>query len=171
MIAGCAAFHPLAGNATGVSREARNVYEATRQVVSFTEQSTALSGDKNSLISKLWELADECGAEDWDGEGAAAIAEGAIGNVVAFIRALPVGLPLPELSPEPDGAVSLDWMVSKTRMFSVSCGSSSRLAYSWLDGTDRGHAVAGFDGWSIPERILQGIRSTIGDGHAPVRIA
>jgi len=171
MIAGCAVFHPLAGNATGVSREARSVYEAQREVVIFSEQSAALFGDRNSLISKLWELADECGSEDWDGEGAVALDNAAIGNAVSFIRALPAGIPLPELAPEPDGAVSLDWMISKTRMFSVSCGSSSRLAYSWLDGTDRGHAVAGFDGWSIPERILQGIRSTIGDGHAPVRLA
>ena len=171
MIAGCAAFHPLAGNATGVSREARSVYEAKREVVICAERSAALFGNKASLISKLWKLADECAHEDWDGEGGMALDDAAIGNTVSFIRALPADLPLPELAPEPDGAVSLDWMVAKTRMFSVSCGSSSRLAYSWLDGTDRGHAVAGFDGWSIPERILQGIRSVTSDSHAPFRIA
>ncbi|MBP6784673.1 MAG: hypothetical protein KA152_12845 [Verrucomicrobiales bacterium] len=65
------------------------------------------------------------------------------------------------MAPEPDGAVSLDWMVSKTRMFSVSCGLSSRLAYSWLDGSDRGHAVTDFDGWVVPDRILQGIHTII----------
>ena len=115
MIAGCAAFHPLAGNATGVSREARSVYEAQREVVICAESSAALFGDKASLISKLWKIADECGMEDWDGDGAMALDDAAIGNAVSFIRALPAGLPLPELAPEPDGAVSLDWMVSKTR--------------------------------------------------------
>lgn len=66
---------------------------------------------------------------------------------------------MPGLAADPDGAVSLDWIVSRPRMFSVSCGPSGRLAYSWLDGTDRGHAVADFDGWTIPQRILHGIRS------------
>lgn len=171
LIAGCTALHPLAGHATGVSRDARSVYDAIREVVACHERSAALFGDKESLISQLWSLADECGADDWDGEGALALKDGAIGTAVSFITALPAGLPLPEIAPDPDGEVSLDWIVSKTRMFSLSCGTSSRLAYSWLDGTDKGHAVASFDGWRVPERILQGIRSIIGKDHATLRLA
>jgi len=171
VIAGCAMLHPLAGTLTGVSLEARSVRDAMRELITSSERSAALFGDKASLLSKLWSLADECGEDDWDGEGGLALDDGAIGAAVSFIRALPTYFPLPEVAPEPDGAVSLDWSVSKTRMFSVSCGSTPRLAFSWLDGTDRGHGVAGFDGWMVPDRVLQGIRSIIGDGHTTFRIA
>lgn len=169
MMVGCAALHPLAGHATGVSPDAQGVYDAVRDVVTCRERSAALFGGKDSLISQLWSLAEECGADDWDGDGALALDDAAIAAAVSFIRALPAGLPLPEVAPEPDGAISLDWIVSKHQMFSVSCGTSSRLAYSWLDGTDKGHGVASFDGWAVPERILHGIRSILGGHYATLR--
>ena len=74
-----------------------------------------------------------------------------------FVRALPRDVALPEFAPEPDGSISLDWESSRSRRFSISIGVNNRLAYAWLDGTDRGHAVAYFDGRAIPLRILEGI--------------
>ena len=81
----------------------------------------------------------------------------AILNAEAIVRALPIGVPLPEFAPEPDGSVSLDWTQSRTQQFSLSVGRSHRLSYAWLDGTDSGHGVATFDGSTIPPRIIEGI--------------
>ena len=89
-------------------------------------------------------------------------------NAEAFVRALPIGVPLPEFAPEPDGSVSLDWIQSRTRKFSLSVGRSQRLAYAWLDGTDSGHGVATFDGSIIPPRIIEGIFAIAKNGHAPI---
>ena len=80
-------------------------------------------------------------------------------------------MPLPEFAPEPDGAISLDWIRSRHRLFSLSIGSTNRLAYSWLDGAHRGHAVAQFDGTKIPVRILQGIESIMNHGNSSLRAA
>ena len=82
-------------------------------------------------------------------------------RVKCFLRALPDRVPLPEISPEPDGSVSLDWTQSRNRLFSVSVSGSNRLAYAWVDGTDSGHAVVRFDGQSIPLPILQGIKAAL----------
>ena len=79
--------------------------------------------------------------------------------------------PVPEFAPEPDGSVSLDWIQSRTRLFSLSIGTSRRLAYAWLDGSDKGHAVSRFDGKHIPSRIQQGIREIVNYGHTSLRAA
>ena len=83
-----------------------------------------------------------------------------------FIRALPDGIALPEFAPEPDGSISLDWIQSRNRLFTLSVGSTNRLAYAWVDGTDKGHAVARFDGEHVPPRILEGIRGITNRGNA-----
>ena len=76
---------------------------------------------------------------------------------------------MPELAPEPNGSISLDWMLSRHRIFSLSIANTDRLAYAWMDGTDKGHAVARFDGTKIPTRILEGIQSITDYGDTRVR--
>ena len=80
---------------------------------------------------------------------------------------------MPEVGVDPDGAVALDWMVSRHRMLSISvAGNSDRLAYAWLDGTDRGNAVAKFDRDAVPIRLMQAILAlTVAPADAGVRAA
>jgi hypothetical protein len=115
-----------------------------------------------------WALAAECAEMGWDGDGGAPIAVRAAMQAAELIRALPKDLPLPEFAPEPDGSISMDWIQSQHRLFSLSVGEGSRLAYAWLDGTDRGHGVARFDGVTVPPRILEAINRIIGRGDAAV---
>jgi hypothetical protein len=74
-----------------------------------------------------------------------------------FIRVLPEDVPLPEFAPEPDGSLSLDWIQSRHRLFTLSVAPNIRLPYAWVDGADSGHGVARFDGETVPPRILDGI--------------
>src|SRR6266550_5433638 len=93
----------------------------------------------------------------WDGADAAAIDPLAVLMARRFLRLLPEGVPLPEFAPEPDGSISLDWIRSRNRLFSLSIGRSNRLAYAWLDGADKGHGVVHFDDCNVPELILNHI--------------
>lgn len=127
-------------------------------MIDTMEQSQALFGEKAAAISDVRLLEQECKEENWDGYGAAATDARAVRLAECFVRTLPEEFPLPEFAPEPDGSVSLDWAQSRSRVFSLSVGSSNRLAYAWLDGTDKGHGVSTFDGHRIPTRILQGIQ-------------
>jgi hypothetical protein len=167
--AGHAALNLYARGGSAVSSEARAAQEAATAVVESAERSQALFGEKAAALSQLWALATECNETNWDGAGAAAIDVGAVINAGDLVRALPAGIPMPEFSPEPDGSVSLDWIESRNRIFSVSVGTGSRLAYAWLDGSDRGHGVARFDGERVPVRVLEGIRGIISHGNAAVR--
>lgn len=166
---GFGALYSFARAGSAVSSEAQSVRRAMDSVVNSMERSQALFGDKASAISQIWTLANECAEDGWDGYDALPSNRLAVYHAVAFIRALPVGVPLPEFAPEPDGSISLDWIQSRNRLFSLSVGPSNRLAYAWLDGTDKGHAVARFDEESIPPRILEGIKAIVSGRDAVVR--
>lgn len=149
---------------TAASSEARALQQSAVQVVDSFERSEALFGVKAVAITELWNMANECANADWDGNGASPVEKATVFNAVAFVRALPGRMILPEFSPEPDGSISLDWIMSRTRVFSISVSPRDRLAYAWLDGSDRGHGVATFDRNMIPQRILDGIDEVVAHG-------
>lgn len=168
---GYAALNAYALPGSAVSAEAVSVTQAVSALIRSAEESQALFGTKAAAISQLKTLASECAEPDWDGNGASAIDSVALQNAVNLVRALPEDVPLPEFAPEPDGSISLDWIQSRHRLFSLSVGVSNRLAYAWLDGSDNGHGVARFDGCNVPERILTGIQSIMSPGNVTVRTA
>ena len=122
-----------------------------------------------ATISQIWALVDECVETGWDGDEGQPISEIAAKVAADFVSDLPPDVSLPEVAPEPDGSISLDWIQSRSRLFSLSIGKGSRLPYAWLDGADVGHGVAFFDGETAPPTILEGIRRITHDGNAAVR--
>jgi hypothetical protein len=131
------------------------------------ERSFALFGHKAAAISSLYELYIDHGQSNWDGEGAVPTSPAALETAIWFIRVLPDHLPMPEIAAEPDGAISLDWACSRHRVFTLSIGTTDRLAYAWLDGSDRGHGVARFDGERVPQKIIEGIEGATREDHLP----
>jgi hypothetical protein len=129
-------------------------------------ETVSRSAEKAAAFAALQKLSMECAEDDWDGHGAKRLKPTVIQTAIDFIHALPDTIPLPEFAPEPDGALSLDWIASQTRLFSVSIDGSNRLAYAWLEGDDKGHGVAHFNRTTIPRRVLEGISATV--SYAPV---
>ncbi|MCX6874863.1 MAG: hypothetical protein NTW21_13805 [Verrucomicrobia bacterium] len=158
MMAGYAAASALSRPSSAVSQEAAAVRRNASSVVERAEESVALYGPKNLALSELSALASECSCQDWDGYGAESLNPSALRLAQDIIRSLPDGMQMPSVSIEPDGCVSLDWMPSRVRTFTLSAGKSDRLPYAWIDGTDRGHAVAKFVDGQLPSRILQEIK-------------
>jgi hypothetical protein len=142
---------------SAISPEAKAIQEAKKQILLNVESSQGLFGDKLEALEELKFLAYECSEEGWDGNGASPINDAAFQAAKQFIRALPAGFPMPEFSCEPDGMISLDWLSGKNRILSLSVGNQNRIAFAWLDGVDKGHAVAGFNGLEISKRILDEI--------------
>lgn len=169
--AGFAALQMLARSTSAVSPEAEAVQKAASTVVDCAERSQALFGARAAAISKVRALADECNTKGWDGEGAEPIRFEAAVEAVELIRSLPQQFPLPDFAPEPDGSISLDWIQSRTRVFSISVAGRGRLACAWIDGTDRGHAVAGFQYGTLPRLVREGIAAMNQPSHALLRAA
>lgn len=157
MVAGYTTLTALSRQGSAVSREAAEVRRNASAVVAQSERSVALFGAKAVALSELSQLATECADDDWDGYGAAALDLRVLRLAEEIVRALPDDVRMPSFSIEPDGWVSLDWMPARGRTFTVSAGRTGRLPYAWIDGTDRGHAVANFTDGQLPPRILQEI--------------
>lgn len=166
-----AALQGYARGGSALSNEAKSARNAACEIVQLVEQSHALFGEKAEILSQLESLALECSEAGWDGQDASPVNPIAILNADTFIRSLPPEVPIPELSPEPDGSISIDWVAASGSAYSISVGTNQRFAIAWLDGADRGHAVIHFNGYDVPERILKGIKETIGDATATLRAA
>jgi len=161
----------MALSTSAVSPDAKAVSRAALDLVGSTELSQVLFGSKSAALSRLRALANECAEDGWDASGGSALDPLAIRNAETFLRVLPDSLLQPEIAPEPDGSVSLDWIVSRHRLLSLSIGASNRISYAWLDGADKGHAVASFDGVTVPQRVLQALEVLIPHEHADFQAA
>lgn len=159
VIGGYSALAAWCRSSTAASQEGTELRLRASAIVGSSERSVALFGVKRRAIEELEQLASDCSEPGWDGHDAEAVSEIAKSTAEHFIRVLPEDIPLPEFSVEPDGAISLDWIRRRGCVFSLSVGRTDRLAFAWLDGTDRGHGVARFTGEQIPGRILEGIRA------------
>lgn len=154
VVMGWAALQAAGYGGNAVSNEAIWVRESLINVSKSAESSRALFGPKADLLNSLEQLSIECAEADWDGYGAEPVSVITLARARAFIRSLPENFPLAELSVEPDGAVSLDWMPSANRTLSVSLGETGRVPYAWVDGIDCGHAVARIVDEAVPARVL-----------------
>lgn len=168
--AGFTLLSSYARGRTAVSEEANFARQAANELVHSIERSEALFGEKSGAISRLRSLENECLAQDY-GDESTQLTPLAVGIAENFVRALPDGIPMPEFAGEPDGSVTLDWIESKNRLFSISIGGGNRISFAWLDGSDKGHGVAHFDGTTVPVRILEGIRSIMTHGNSWLRAA
>ena len=166
---GYAALNVYALPGSAISQESVRVNQAASALLRSAEASQVLFGAKGAALSQLESLAFDCGSSDWDGNGASAVNSVALRNAESLIRALPEDVPMPEFAAEPDGSISFDWIQSSHCLFSLSVGPSNRLAYAWLDGSDKGHGVARFDGFSVPPRILADIHFITSRKNAVVR--
>jgi len=142
-----------------VTSDLRLVEQTGLDIQNQTESSVALFGEKDQIMSTIYEIAETCKTADWDGYGALPLSTKSVSYGVQFVRLLPDRSPMPEVSPEPDGVLALEWAASKSRRLSISFCDSDRIAYAWLDGSDRGHAIARFDGQAIPQRVQDAIDS------------
>ena len=80
------------------------------------------------------------------------------GAAIRFAYCLPRFGPLPEVSVDPDGEISFDWISpSGDEMFSVSVNNQNQLAYAgWFGEKSRVHGIEQL-GQSCPQEIIRGI--------------
>ena len=80
---------------------------------------------------------------------------------LSFAQLLPRSLPAPEISADPDGEVSFDWLGSAGKMFSVSVNKDGRISYAGRFGDKS--KVHGIEQLSEvhPQEIVRGIQKAV----------
>lgn len=69
------------------------------------------------------------------------ISSAALSDALLLLLSLPPSIPLPELLPEPSGAIAMEWYKSPTNVFVVSVPGTGALEYAGIDGA--GHETHG----------------------------
>lgn len=102
---------------------------------------------------ELADAASEAAIPNWDGYGAKPVDPLAYREAERFLAALPTTTPVPDVSVDPDGEVSISWNTEPDWVFSVSIGATGRLSYAGLFGTSKAHGTEWFI-TEIPQTVL-----------------
>lgn len=130
---------PIAGliapnHSNAQSEDARRLLEIQEEIREHLLTSYVVRDARERLLDELDSLYFEASRLGWDGYGAAPMSADAWDFAKRLIKALPTTAPLPELSADPDGEVSLDWFFGARRALSVSVGPTGRCTFAWLLG-------------------------------------
>src|SRR5688572_24159623 len=131
-----------------IREEARSTF---RLAVSFQA--------KFAKILELTDIYKKCSVENWDSEGAEAISEAAYKEAARFIRLLPMTFRMPEIVPEPNGQVGLEWYVRPNHVFIFAIGGAQLVTFAGLFGGESStHGTEPFLIDSLPESVVSNLQ-------------
>lgn len=133
-------------NAGGSDAKLRKALSEVRR-----ELHTAASSAQSLALISLARVLDECSKPGWDGYDARPISEKAAARALAFLNALPSSLVPPDVVPEPDGEIAVDWDFGPALQLSISVGPSGPLHFAGVIGEAYGqprvrHGTEPFEG-------------------------
>ncbi len=124
----------MATTSPGFSDAARMLTRTHKQIQARCDSAVTFS--RNEVIAAViaaWEETNE----DWKvAPDEVAVTVEVRETAVRFIKNLPLGFPLPEVTREPDGQINLEWYRSPCRIVSVSVAPNNRLYWAALIGTE-----------------------------------
>jgi hypothetical protein len=136
------------------------LYSADWKTVGQSQLRTASEQRRLDAIEALLPLPGDYREANWNGEGAAPIPASAIQEARMFLQKLPPTFPLPEVVPEPDGYLGLEWYANKWLLYVVSFNGKGALSCSGLMGPDRIYGTRYMDE-GIPAEILENITKVL----------
>lgn len=134
------------------SKQARQLLSIQEDIREYLLGSYTVRDPRERLLNELDDLLAEASLPGWDGHSGKPLDIAAYDFARMLIRALPTTAPLPEVSADPDGEVSLDWSFGYRRALTVSVGPTGRCAYAWVLGQETNRGTAWIDD-EIPESI------------------
>ena len=103
----------------GQSDESQRALEAERQATSHALEPITQGGWKRDLIDKAIDIFRHCSREGWDGYDAEPVTMEALEQITLLTESLPTWAPKPEITPTPDGEISMEWFTRGKQVLSV----------------------------------------------------
>lgn len=116
-------------------------------------------GRLDDVLQSLNEVLEECSEEGWDGYDARPITEEAYLEAKRLIESLPFTsfIPMPEIIPEPNGEIALEWSKGKRLVFVASVSGKNEIVYAGLFGSNKTNGTEYF-GDSLPSIIVENLK-------------
>lgn len=140
---------------TGVSEAARALKNLRRGISQVNHESVTFSN--LSLDDQLIDAYTEASSPGWEGDGSLPVGPSTLQLVKDFVESLPLRYQTPEISPEPDGHVNLEWYSGKRRLLTVSVNPDRRLHWAALIGNEDPRGSCEFFG-EAPKTLLYLLR-------------
>ena len=86
--------------------------------------------ERVSLKREVHGLLEDAGIEDWDGEGALALAPETVAIAQKLIDEFSPHVSRPDVNATPHGEVDFDWVIDRDVMLTVSVGPSKEIAFA-----------------------------------------
>jgi hypothetical protein len=144
--------------AVGFSAAVERLNEILRRDFSEIRKTETL-GRQDEALQYLEDVVEECSAPGWDGYDALPIREEAYLETKRLIRSLPMTsfMPMPEITPEPNGEIALEWSKGVRRIFVASMSGNNEITYAGLFGMNKTHGTEYF-GDALPAVLLENLR-------------
>lgn len=128
----------------------------------------AASSVQSKAFPDLGRIARDCAYADWDGYRAEPISQSTCNRAGVFLALLPTWMIAPDIVPESDGDIAVEWYAAPERTFSISIGAIGPLHYAGLLGHEEEvHGVVPFTD-NIPETLLRHISEIIRNADARI---
>ena len=124
-------FDPWVENA--VSKEASVLSALIRDVSEFPGSLTV--GEPRKIAQQALEMVvAEAQVDDWDNAGSRCVELSTYVYASQFLRLLPIGAPLPEVSADTDGEILFEWDFGPRQILTVSVSRDGTLSFASLFG-------------------------------------
>jgi hypothetical protein len=94
------------------------------------------------VAAALEQIRSDCQRENWDGPDSTPVSDATIASALNFARAmyqlLPISIPPPDIVPDPDGDISVDWIINQRQLFSVSVSTRGTISFAGQFGREGG---------------------------------
>lgn len=116
-------------------------------------------GLQDEVLQTLDKIFEECSEEGWDGYDALPITQEAYIEAERLIKSLPTPsfIPMPEITPEPNGEITLEWSKGNRQIFVATVSGRNEITYAGLFGVNKTYGTEYF-GDSLPSKLSENLR-------------
>ncbi len=123
-------------------------------ILKSLQRSNTLGFIAKGTFQQLDEIFEECSTQGWDGERAKPISVDVLSSAKTFLMSFPLGIEAPEIGAEPDGAITLEWYRSPSRVISISINPGGWIYYAAIIGVTRRHGMD-FASFDVSDDLLE----------------
>jgi hypothetical protein len=155
----------MRSRSTGESQYAKRLSQWGDDIRKHLLESLAVSRTTESALSELNDTRVEAGHAGWDGYGARPVNFDAYLKARLFLESLPTTAPAPEVSADPDGEISFDWVFGPRKALTLRIGANGRCSYAWIRGKRTSRGTEWLDD-EVPASVLNALAELVRDSQA-----